>query len=116
MSWPSNICRETDGATAAMANFEDPLPLPLPSSLSTLELMFHAQFYTRDRCNHFMCTTGQLLIYDSPEGEAELPTCDLCLVAFLCLLSRVETTFAYRILACRAIPRFISIVALDDEF
>lgn len=25
-----------------------------------------------------MCTTGQLLIYDSPEGEAKLPTCDLC--------------------------------------
>lgn len=36
----------------------------------TLELTFHARFYTRDRCNHFMCTTRQLLIYDSPEGEA----------------------------------------------
>jgi len=55
-----------------------------------------------------MCTTGQLLIYDSPEGKAELPTCDLCLVAFLCLLSRVETTFAYRI--PRAASRYLDLL------
>lgn len=56
-------------------------------------------FYTRCstyQCNHFMCTTGQLLIYDSAEGKAELPTPWFMPRDFsLSLLSRVETTFVY---------------------
>lgn len=55
-----------------------------------------------------MCTTGQLLIYGSPEGEAELPTCDLCFS--LSYLACGNHRCVSRAIARTAIPRFIILV------
>lgn len=84
--------------TTMMANFEDSSAsfvfvfcCHLDASC-VLRFVLHAVY----QCNHFMCTTGQLLIYDSPKAKLNFPL--VIYVSWLfSVFSRVETTFVNRV-------------------
>lgn len=80
--------------TTTTANFDDSSASSVFVFCCHLEAscVLHAVY----QCNHFMCTTGQLLIYDSPKAKLNFPL--VIYVSWLfSVFSRVETTFVNRV-------------------